>query len=160
MVMYDPAGTGKLQVLSASGTVLYGAESNTEMDFITNNARRMGITAGGAFNFGSYGNPYAMVDFVLGNKGQGSATHLFRLYDGTYNNLFVVKSGLVGILNLNPSYPLDVGGVINSSVGFRCGGTAPVADGTYVVGARLTPSGNDGTITTKGGIITAIQPAT
>jgi hypothetical protein len=40
-------------------------------------------------------------------------------------------------------------------------GTAPVADGTYTVGARLTPvTGIDGTITVKDGIITAIQPAT
>jgi hypothetical protein len=41
------------------------------------------------------------------------------------------------------------------------GGTAPVADGTYTVGARLTPvTGTDGTITTKSGIITAVTPAT
>jgi len=40
------------------------------------------------------------------------------------------------------------------------GGTAPVADGTYTVGARLTPGGTDGTITTKSGIITAITQAT
>jgi hypothetical protein len=37
----------------------------------------------------------------------------------------------------------------------------PVADGTYTVGAKLTPvTGIDGTITVSGGIITAIQPAT
>ena len=41
------------------------------------------------------------------------------------------------------------------------GGTAPVANGTYTVGSRLTPvTGIDGTITVKSGIITAIQPAT
>lgn len=36
----------------------------------------------------------------------------------------------------------------------------PVADGTYTVGARLTPGGTDGTITTVGGLITAITEAT
>ncbi len=36
----------------------------------------------------------------------------------------------------------------------------PVANGTYTVGARLTPAGTDGTITTAGGIITAITQAT
>lgn len=36
----------------------------------------------------------------------------------------------------------------------------PVADGTYTVGARLTPGGTDGTITTSGGLITAITQAT
>lgn len=35
-----------------------------------------------------------------------------------------------------------------------------VANGTYTVGARLTPSGTDGTITITGGIITAITQAT
>ena len=40
------------------------------------------------------------------------------------------------------------------------GGTAPVADGTYTVGLKLTVLGVDGTITTKSGIITAVQPAT
>jgi hypothetical protein len=38
---------------------------------------------------------------------------------------------------------------------------APVADGTYTVGNRITPvTGNLGKITTRGGIITAIQQAT
>lgn len=39
-------------------------------------------------------------------------------------------------------------------------GAAPVANGTYTIGARLTPLGVDGTITTSNGIITAIQQAT
>lgn len=41
------------------------------------------------------------------------------------------------------------------------GGTAPVADGTYTVGDRITPvTGALGTITTKSGIVTAVQQAT
>ncbi len=41
------------------------------------------------------------------------------------------------------------------------GGSAPVADGTYTVGNRITPvTGNLGTITVQDGIITAIQEAT
>ncbi len=44
---------------------------------------------------------------------------------------------------------------------YAADGTAPVADGTYTVGLKLTPvTGNDGTITVKDGIITAIQQAT
>lgn len=49
--------------------------------------------------------------------------------------------------------------VIGTSI-TTVGGTAPVADGTYTVGARLTGGGTDGTITTKSGIITAITQAT
>ena len=44
---------------------------------------------------------------------------------------------------------------------FKPGGTSPVADGTYTVGDRITPvTGDLGTITVSGGIITAIQEAT
>jgi len=51
-------------------------------------------------------------------------------------------------------------GVLDVTTGFSVGGTAAVADGTYTVGAALTPGGNTGQITTKGGIITAVQQAT
>jgi hypothetical protein len=65
-----------------------------------------------------------------------------------------------------PAVPLDVVGAIKNTTtieagtGFRCGGTAAIADGTYTVGSKLTAGGVNGTITTKGGIITAIQQAT
>ena len=36
----------------------------------------------------------------------------------------------------------------------------PVADGTYIVGSKLTALGTNGTITVTGGIITAVQEAT
>ncbi len=55
---------------------------------------------------------------------------------------------------------LDVTGNTDSDT-FSAGGTAAVADGTYTVGSRITPvTGTLGTITVKGGIITAIQQAT
>lgn len=47
-------------------------------------------------------------------------------------------------------------GVLNIKTGFSVDGTPPVADGTYTVGIGST---QNGTITTKGGIITAIQEA-
>ncbi len=51
-------------------------------------------------------------------------------------------------------------GIVNA-VGYSAGGTAAVADGTYTVGNKITAvTGNNGTITVKGGIITAIQQAT
>ena len=50
---------------------------------------------------------------------------------------------------------------VNVITGYSVGGTSPIADGTYTVGNKITPvTGNNGTITTKGGIITAIQQAT
>lgn len=48
----------------------------------------------------------------------------------------------------------DKSGTVATSV------TAPIADGTYTVGLKLTGGGNDGTITTEGGIIVSIQEAT
>lgn len=48
-----------------------------------------------------------------------------------------------------------------NALSYMASGTAPVADGTYTVGDRITPvTGALGTITVKGGIITAIQEAT
>jgi hypothetical protein len=49
---------------------------------------------------------------------------------------------------------------INAVSGYYANSTAPVADGVYTVGLKLTGGGVNGTITTKGGIITAIQQAT
>lgn len=71
-------------------------------------------------------------------------------YDGTD---FICNPDRIG------SGDFKVLGSVNAT-SYKAGGTAPVADGTYTVGARLTPSGTDGTITVKGGIITAVQQAT
>lgn len=46
------------------------------------------------------------------------------------------------------------------SVVLAASSITPVADATYTVGARLTPGGTDGTITTVKGIITAVTQAT
>jgi hypothetical protein len=66
-----------------------------------------------------------------------------------------------------PTVPLDVTGAIlgsttiESTTGFKCGGTAAAADGIYITGLKLTPvTGTDGSITIKGGIVTAITAAT
>lgn len=54
----------------------------------------------------------------------------------------------------------DVDYYAMDALSYSVAGTPPVADGTYTIGARLTPSGVDGAITVQGGIITAITPAT
>ena len=51
------------------------------------------------------------------------------------------------------TFQLKVDGTANILTGFSVGGTAAVADGTYTMGTGST----NGTITTKGGIITAVQ---
>jgi len=72
----------------------------------------------------------------------------------------ILNNGNVGIGTPGaPGYTLDVNGTINAATAYRCGGTAPVADGTYCTGQKISGGGNNGSITTKGGIITAITPA-
>jgi hypothetical protein len=84
-----------------------------------------------------------------GAAGPGSSTdNAVARWDGTTGLL--LQNSLVIISDL---------GVVDA-VGYKAGGTAAVADGTYTVGLKLTGGGVNGTITTKGGIITAIQQAT
>ncbi len=82
-------------------------------------------------------------------------------FDGTtgetIQNSVVIISDLGAVTGVTT---LTTSGVVNAS-GYEAGGTAAVADGTYTVGAMITPAtGTTGTITVKGGIITAIQQAT
>lgn len=51
---------------------------------------------------------------------------------------------------------IDDSNIVNAA-GYKAGGTAAVADGTYTLGLGTPVSGQNGTITVKGGIITAIQ---
>jgi hypothetical protein len=51
---------------------------------------------------------------------------------------------------------LDMGTHTVNAASYKAGGTAAVADGTYTVGIGGT---QNGTITVKGGIITAVQQA-
>lgn len=67
-------------------------------------------------------------------------------------------NGTNGVTNTAAGLITDIdisGGIITSVTK-----TAPVADGTYTVGARLTPTGTDGQLTITNGIITAITQAT
>jgi hypothetical protein len=77
--------------------------------------------------------------------------------DAAYN---IGASGATRPKNIFLSGYIKAGGAVETETGFKCGGTGAVADGTYTVGLKLTGGGNNGTITTKGGIITAITPAT
>lgn len=76
------------------------------------------------------------------------------------DNAIARWDGTTGLTIQNSLATVDDSGNVNA-VSYKAGGTSPVADGTYTVGSKITPvSGNDGTITVKGGIITAIQEAT
>lgn len=75
------------------------------------------------------------------------------------DNAVVRWNGTEGAEIQNSLVTIDDTGNVNA-VSYKAGGTAPVADGTYTVGSKITPvTGHDGTITIKGGIITAIQQA-
>lgn len=75
------------------------------------------------------------------------------------DNAVVLWNGTAGE-EIKDSTLTVAAGVLNAT-GYKAGGTAAVADGTYTVGNRITPvTGALGTITTKGGIITAVQQAT
>lgn len=82
-------------------------------------------------------------------------THEFKNYevgiDPSGDFLYIM--GAVKMLFEGTYYPID-------ALSYSVAGTPPVTDGTYTIGARLTPSGTDGTITVQGGIITSIQEAT
>ena len=90
-----------------------------------------------------------LVDLGAGVVGPGASTDdAIATWDGTTGE--TLQNTTVTI----------VAGVVNAT-GYKAGGTSPVADGTYTVGNRITPvTGDLGQITTKGGIITAIQEAT
>lgn len=90
-----------------------------------------------------------LVDLGAGVVGPGLSTdNGIAVWDGTTGE--TLKDSSVTI----------VSGVVDAT-SYKAGGTAAVADGTYTVGSKITPvTGDDGTITVKGGIITAIQEAT
>jgi hypothetical protein len=90
-----------------------------------------------------------LVDLGAGVTGPGSST----------DNAIARFDGTTGATIQNSLATINDSGIIDA-VGYSAGGTAAVADGTYTVGAKLTGGGVNGTITTKGGIITAVQEAT
>ncbi len=97
---------------------------------------------------------------LLNNTNDATSAHYFlSINSGATSRLYVRNDGNIGINNNAPGYNLDVTGGVNATT-YSAGGTAPVADGTYTVGSKLLPAGSNGTITIKGGIITAIQEAT
>lgn len=98
--------------------------------------------------------------FLNNSNDLTSAHYLLSINSGATNRFYVRNDGNVGINNGAPAYTLDVAGTVNAT-SYLVNGTTPVADGVYTVGSKITPiTGNDGTITVQGGIITAIQPAT
>ncbi len=132
-----------------------------------------------------YANPTThrlLVEATTGVSGPGSSTdEAVAVFDGTTGEtiketlIFITAAGIIQILGKTAAFPaLKRSGTIiqirladDSNYGtldalaYKAGGTAPVADGTYVVGSKITPvTGDDGTITIKGGIIIAVQPAT
>lgn len=82
----------------------------------------------------------------------GGATHQIG-FTGE-EDLIVLTSGLI-TAKANAVIALSGTGYVDSPK-YKVGGTDPVADGTYIVGIGGT---TNGTITIKGGIITAVQEA-
>lgn len=105
-------------------------------------------------NYGIYltiadGSPSAAVvtNYGIYNVGITGGDKNYFLYDA--NSVMNILSGLTRIGGTtDPTYACDVTGVVNASTGYRCGGTAPCADNTYALPTSIT---------TKGGIITAIS---
>lgn len=91
-----------------------------------------------------------LVDLGAGVVGPGAST----------DNAITRWDGTTGETIQNSAATVSDTGVIDAA-GYKAGGTSAVADGTYTVGNKITAvTGNNGTITVKGGIITAIQEAT
>lgn len=163
-------GTG----LSMSGTTLSGSAgtpggSDTYVQF--NNAGAFGgsssvtwAPAGSGFHVANAG---FSVDICSGSGGSvgaldaGNGLLSATLCDANEAGQFSDGAGHTAKL-ADGTYAVNAAsGAINSAAGYYASGSAPIADGTYTVGAPLTPGfGVNGTITTTGGIITAIQQAT
>jgi hypothetical protein len=88
-------------------------------------------------------NDKAIAGYNFRIEGNSDANNFFS--DGANNR--------IGIGMNNPAYKLDVTGEVNASTGYRCGGTAPIADGSHVFDVSIYTQVD---IVTKGGIITAI----
>ncbi len=123
-----------------------------------------------------------LVDATSGVVGPVSSTDMaIARWDGATgltlqdSLVFITDAGLLQFLGTTSSFPAlkrsttilqarladDSAYTSVDALSYKASGTAPVADGTYTVGAQITPvTGTTGTITVKGGIITAIQQAT
>lgn len=111
--------------------------------------------------------PYLAIDGALGvvsTDGSDGKLELVALNTTTHDvksiafridptDGFAFLSGVLKLLYDGTYHEMD-------ALSYSVAGTPPVTDGTYTMGARLTPTGADGTITVQGGIITAITPAT
>ena len=92
----------------------------------------------------------------------GAGNFFIDLYDDTgtkvnlvtanakyvYQSFFPYSTGKTGFNNPSPNYPVDVTGDINSSTGYRVGGTAGVSGSFTTADSK--------TVTVTGGIITSI----
>lgn len=114
-------------------------------------------SADGATPVKIYANPSThrlLVDLGSGVTGLGSSTdNAVARWDGTTGQTIQNSVVIIG----DTGNITGVGSI--DATTYKAGGTSPVADGTYTVGAKLTGGGVNGTITTKGGIITAITEA-
>ena len=136
------------------GQVFSGYCGSTSAGTVTNwYQNRIGDVAKHASSTETITNLYAL---YIDQQNKGGTN--WQIYSVAGNSAFGGNTRFGGVTA--PSYAVDATGSINASVGFRCGGTAPIADGTYNMG-KITPvTGTTGTITVKGGIITNIVQAT
>ncbi len=152
-------------------TNLYGYYCGT-LDKATNNYGFYGITAANAIAVDNggwwFGAARDAKIIFTGTQFQiqsdvVTSTDSLLLRGGTNGVLFNIGSTQylslsATALTLASNENLILGGTgYVDSPSYKAGGTSPVADGTYIVGIG---SSTNGTITVKGGIITAIQQAT
>lgn len=142
--------SGKLDVSTSSGTGIYISEAGSNSP---------------AFNVYSAGTGFLYffpkAEYTIFESSSSSNSTLQVENNGGYSRLRLTGSSdnridtTAGDLTLSPAGKVSVTTYVDSP-SYYAGGTAPVADGTYTTGLGLTTNGS---ITTKGGIITAVTQA-
>jgi hypothetical protein len=156
------AGTSPLKLTSGTSltTAEAGAVEFTTDDLyftITTGAARKGVVLNDGTNLTSGRVPYATTNGRLTNSANLSfdGTNLVVTGDCQADTYHVGATAGVDMASGTPVAVTVTKGIVTAATS-----VTPVADGTYTVGARLTPGGTDGSITVAGGIITAITQAT
>jgi hypothetical protein len=142
--IHDAAGTYAAIKLSHSGV---GSTSDDGFDIgLSGSTAYFVHREGGAYNF----LPKADTDIVFTFEGTTNSGVMKWMEDEDY---FEFSDDIK--MTDNETIVLGGTGFVDSPK-YKAGGTEPVADGTYTVGIGGT---TNGTITIKGGIITAVQEA-
>lgn len=148
---YSSIGSGQVSVYGNDTPPAYTSvsakattTSSTSMSYTLSSGTYWGFVAVGVRLADTGVNPMGLTLVDTGTLEGGPLTERMR----------IASDGKVGIGTFNPQYQLDVAGDINTSTGFRVGGTAGVS--LSCSGATQTL----GNVTVTGGIITAASCAT